>query len=72
MLINPLTVVKALNHERLAGTQGELVAAQTISRFMQEVGLSAHIEEFDLTTSPTGYAKITCNNKTISAIPYGL
>jgi len=71
-MINPYKVVKELDFERLAGTEGEKKAIVTITDYIKKIGLEYKLEEFPLHTFIPGTAEIICGQKSFTARPYGL
>ncbi len=67
-----MEIVKALEFERLAGTEGEKRAAEIITSYVDKMGLSCEYEPFPLYTFEPGTAKIVIQDTQIEGIPFGL
>jgi len=65
-------LLKALDHERLAGTDGELKGIRTITRYLEGMGLTPHTEEFEFQGFETGTAAVSVGDARWEATPYGL
>ena len=65
-------LLKALDFERLSGTEGELQGIEVISDYLQKLGLSAQIEPFEIHGFESGTASISAGDKSWEATPYGL
>jgi Zn-dependent M28 family amino/carboxypeptidase len=65
-------LLKSLDFERLAGTDGEKKAIAIIGDYLQTLGLEPKLEEFDLHGFEAGTAEISCGGKKWEATPFGL
>ena len=65
-------LLKALDHERLAGTEGERRGCETIISYLNGLGLKPHTEEFDIHGFESGTATISVGDISWEATPYGL
>ena len=65
-------MLKALDHERLAGTEGERRGAETITNYLHSLGLKPQIEEFEINGFESGTASVTIGKQSWEATPYGL
>ncbi|MBN1620348.1 M28 family peptidase, partial [candidate division WOR-3 bacterium] len=71
-MINALKVLKELDFERLAGTEGEEKARKIICGYLDSLKVSYELEEFDLTSFETGKAEIITESVAFNAHPFGL
>ena len=71
-MINPYKVIKELDFERLAGTEGEKRAIEVIGTHLKELGLEYKLEPFELVSFAPGSAKLTIDGKEFVGNPFGL
>ncbi|PKN75334.1 MAG: hypothetical protein CVU49_03460 [Candidatus Cloacimonetes bacterium HGW-Cloacimonetes-2] len=67
-----LNLLKTLDYERLAGTDGEQRAYQTIINHLKSINLKPHLETFEIDGFESGTAELICGSKSWEATPYGL
>ena len=67
-----LQVLKELDFERLAGTEGEERGRKVIQGYLDRFGLPYEIEEFEIYTFDTGTAEMEIDGKRFALQPYGL
>jgi Iap family predicted aminopeptidase len=65
-------LLKALDHERLAGTDGERRGRETIISYLQGLGLQPRTEAFEINGFESGTANVSVGDKSWEATPYGL
>lgn len=65
-------LLKALDHERLAGTEGERRGRETIIDYLESLGLKPKTEDFEFDGFESGTAKVSVGKQSWEATPYGL
>lgn len=67
-----MQLLKSLDFERLAGTDGEARGIEVITDYLHGLGLEPQIEEFEINGFDSGTATITVGDNSWEATPYGL
>ena len=70
--MHPISHVKSLDFERIAGTEGEKKGYEYIVNFLNKNDISNDVEEFDLISFEFGKARISVDDKQFELKPYGL
>jgi len=70
--MNLYSLLKKLDFERLAGTDGEQKAVSIITDYLHTLGLQPEVEPFELHGFEAGTATISAGNKNWDATPFGL
>lgn len=65
-------LLKALDFERLSGTDGEAQGIEVITDYLHQIGLESHLETFEINGFESGTASISLGDKSWEATPYGL
>jgi len=65
-------LLKALDFERLAGTDGEARGRQVISDYLNQLGLEPQVEAFEIHGFDSGTASVSGPDASWEATPYGL
>lgn len=65
-------LLKSLDFERLAGTEGEQKGAAVIMNHLRKLNLEPRLEPFEIHGFDSGTATISVNGKSWEATPYGL
>jgi aminopeptidase YwaD len=71
-MIDPYKVIKKLDFERLAGTEGEKKAIQVIGSHIKNLGLDYKLEPFEIVSFSPGSATLTVAGKQFTGNPFGL
>lgn len=71
-MLNPYKVIKQLDFERLAGSEGEKKALEIISDHLESFGIKPEYDPFDLFCFDAGTAEVECNGKHFDVTPMGL
>ncbi len=66
------SLLKSLDFERLAGTDGEQKAIGIITDYLKKCGLKPKLEDFDIHGFDAGTATISVDDKKWEATPFGL
>ncbi|MEI6515639.1 MAG: M28 family peptidase [bacterium] len=72
MSINPLTVMKELDFERITGTAGERRARRILAGYLTRLKVAHREHSFRIRTSDRGQATLRIGGKTIPVHPFGL
>ena len=70
--MHPISHVKNLDFERIAGTDGEKKGYKYIVDFLNKNKIENTVEDFDLISFDFGTAEISVDKKTFNLKPYGL
>ncbi|HNX37909.1 MAG TPA: M28 family metallopeptidase [Candidatus Cloacimonadota bacterium] len=70
--MNLYQLLKSLDFERLAGTEGEKKGIGVISQHLRTLGLEPGLESFELNGFESGTAIVTVGERKWEATPYGL
>lgn len=65
-------LLKALDFERLSGTDGEAQGIEVITSYLHSLGLESHLEAFEIKGFESGTATVSLGDKSWEATPYGL
>ncbi len=71
-MIKPLQVLKELDFERLAGSEGEAKGREIIKKHLDEAGIPYVEEPFKLWSFDSGVASLEIDGKEFPAMPFGL
>lgn len=71
-MIKPHFVIRELNYERIAGSEGEKKAAHYLCDMISSFGFTPVKEEFPIVSFTTGTATICVNGKNYHAHPFGI
>ncbi|MBN1151110.1 M28 family peptidase [candidate division WOR-3 bacterium] len=71
-MLNALKILKELDFERIAGSDGEEKARNILCGILDDLGVNQEIEEFELSSFETGKAEITTDRGVVKAHPFGL
>ena len=72
MSINPLTVIKELDFERISGTAGERRARRILAGHLTRLKVAHREHSFRIRTSDKGQATLRIGGKTVPVQPFGL
>lgn len=70
--MNKYKLLKEIDFERLAGSEGETRARNVFKNYLDQWHVSYQEQPFDLFSFDTGSASILAGNKSFDALPYGM
>ncbi|MCD6181009.1 MAG: M20/M25/M40 family metallo-hydrolase [Candidatus Cloacimonetes bacterium] len=71
-MLNPYNVIKNLDFERIAGSEGEKKALEVITHYLEQFGITAQYDAFELFGFDAGNAEVECNGRYFDVTPFGL
>jgi len=71
-MISHYKIIKELDFERLAGTEGEKKAIEVLGKYLKELGYEPQLHAFEINTFETGTAVVSVDGKEFMGRPYGM